>query len=135
VNNGKKTKFWEGIWIQDTALRDKFPRLYSCCRDKQVLVADCWEEREWIPEFRRSFGEEEVREWNSMLVWLADCQLNGQKDVVKWKLEKTGLYSTKSMHRVLSFNGATNRRLKKMWKSKTPLKLKVLLWLAFQNKL
>lgn len=72
VNNGKKAKFWKDTWLQNTALKDKFPRLYSCCRDKQALVADCYDEGEWNPEFRRSFGGEEVAEWNDMSEILVD---------------------------------------------------------------
>ena len=39
------------------------------------------------------------------------------------------------MYRLLSFNGFKNGRLKKLWKNKMPLKLKVFLWLAFQDRL
>lgn len=55
--------------------------------------------------------------------------------MVKWKLEKSEIYSTKSMYMLLSLRGVTSKRLGKMWKSKIPLKLKVFLWLAFQNHL
>ena len=43
VNNGKKTKFWENIWINDYKLCDKFPRLYASCENKEILVGDCWD--------------------------------------------------------------------------------------------
>ena len=39
------------------------------------------------------------------------------------------------MYRLLSYTGFNNRRLKKLWKNKMPLKLKVFLWLAFQDRL
>lgn len=41
----------------------------------------------------------------------------------------------KSMYRFLSFRGVNSGRLKKLWKNKMPLKLKVFMWLAFQNRL
>jgi hypothetical protein len=42
---------------------------------------------------------------------------------------------TKSMYRLLSFEGVVSKRLQKLWKNKMPMKLKVFLWLAFQNRL
>ena len=61
VNNGKKTKFWENIWIKDTKLKEAFPRLYNYFRDKEAMVSNCWDREEWSINFR-SFGEEEVKE-------------------------------------------------------------------------
>ena len=62
VNNGEKTKFQENIWIKDTKLKEAFPRLYNCFRDKEAMVSDCWDREEWSINLRRSFGEEEVKE-------------------------------------------------------------------------
>lgn len=30
-------------WLTDKKLCDRFPSLYACCRDKEVLVSDCWD--------------------------------------------------------------------------------------------
>ena len=75
VNNGEKTKFWENIWIKDTKLKEVFPRLYNCCRDKDAMVCDCWDGEEWSINFRRSFGEEEVKEWEALLKELNRYQM------------------------------------------------------------
>lgn len=61
---------------------------------------------------------------------LDHVQLNEGEDLVKWKLEKSGAYTTKSM--LKDFN---SKQLKKLWKNKMPMKLKVFIWLAFQDKL
>ena len=52
-----------------------------------------------------------------------------------WKFEKSGLYTTKSMYRLLPFEGVVSKRLQKLRKNKMPMKLKVFLWLALQNRL
>ena len=135
VNNGKKTKFWENIWINDYKLCDKFPRLYASCENKEILVGDCWDNGNWNINFRRTFGHLEVKEWESLMLELANVQIGGDEDKVKWKMEKSGLYSTKSMYRLLSFEGVINKWLQKLWNNRTPTKLKVFLWLLFQNRL
>ena len=135
VNDGKKTKFWENIWIKKTKLKRPFPRLYNYYRDKEAMVSDCWDGEEWSINFRRSFGEEEVKEWEALLQELYRYQLWEEGDQVHWKFEKSGLYTTKSMYRLLPFEGVVSKRLQKLWKNKMPMKLKDFLWLAFQNRL
>ena len=66
---------------------------------------------------------------------LAIVQIGGGEDKIKWKLEKSGMYSTKSMYRLLSFEGVINKRLQNLWNNRMPTKLKVFMWLLFQNRL
>jgi hypothetical protein len=39
------------------------------------------------------------------------------------------------MYRYLTFIGVTNARIKKLWQNKMPLKIKVFMWLALQDRL
>lgn len=73
-----------------------------------------WNGGEWNIEFRRSFEEEELREWQSLIQDLNHLQLDEGKDGISWKLEKAGTYTTKSMYRLLSFGGINNKRLQKI---------------------
>jgi len=77
----------------------------------------------------------ELKEWESLMQEIASVQIGGGEDKIKWKLEKSGMYSTKSMYRLLSFEGVINKWLQKLWNNRTPTKLKVFLWLLFQNRL
>lgn len=51
---------------------------------------------------------------------------------MKWTWDKTGKFSVKSMYRYL-FTMETNKPNKKLWKSKIPVKVKVLMWLVQEN--
>jgi hypothetical protein len=66
---------------------------------------------------------------------LNGVQLNGDIDKMIWKLEKSRCYSTKSMYRCLSYLGVSNKRMKKLWKSKLPMKLKTFMWLVCQDRI
>ena len=96
--------FWEHAWLHEGPLKEAFPKLYDCCDDKEILFHDCWNGEEWNLNFRRSFGLEEMREWENLMLELDHIQLNGDADTVRWKLEKSGSCSTKSMYRQLSSN-------------------------------
>lgn len=61
--------------------------------------------------------------------------LNDDADKVFWGLEKSGIFSVKSLYRYISFGGRTFSQTQKLWKSKIPLKVKIFLWLLFQDRL
>lgn len=39
------------------------------------------------------------------------------------------------MYRFLSHRGVVNGRMKRLWKSKMPMKIKVFMWLSFQDRI
>ena len=131
----RRLNFGRTFGLKKNKLKRPFPRLYNYYRDKEAMVSDCWDGEEWSINFRRSFGEEEVKEWEALLQELYRYQLGEEGDQVHWKFEKSGLYMTKSMYRLLSFEGVVSKRLQKLRKNKMPMKLKDFLWLAFQNRL
>jgi hypothetical protein len=103
VGNGEDTRFWIDTWNGEVPLKLEFPRLFACCRDKNITVSDCWGDEEWDIDFRRTFGAEEVAEWEQLLLKLGGVQLNDLPDKTIWRLEKKGIYTTKSMYRFLTF--------------------------------
>jgi hypothetical protein len=52
------------------------------------------------------------------------------QDRMRWCLEKSGKYTTKSMYGALSHRGVVNIRMRKIWGSKLPMKLKIFMWQA-----
>jgi len=49
VGNRKEIRFWEDKWVGNLELKNKFPRLFSLCGDKDLLLECCgvWEEGDW----------------------------------------------------------------------------------------
>ena len=39
IGNGENTRFWEDWWVDDKPLKDRCPRIYNLCREKNVIVA------------------------------------------------------------------------------------------------
>ena len=135
LGNGKSILFWEDVWIGDTPLRLEFPRLYDYCYNKTSLVSDCWVDGEWRIDFRRSLDPSDLTQWDHLLRVLAQTSISDTEDKVRWALEKKGVFSTRSMYHFLSDRGVLNGRMQRLWKSKLPMKIKVFLWLAFQDRL
>lgn len=76
-----------------------------------------------------------MEEWERLMVMLDDHNINDLGDSFCWVLDKSGKYSTRSMHKRLAFWGVINRRMLRLWKSKLPQKLKNFSWLVYQDRL
>jgi hypothetical protein len=66
---------------------------------------------------------------------LERVKLNGMKDRAIWVLEKSGVYSVKSMYRSLTHRGVINKRMRELWKSKLPMRIKTFMWLVCQGRI
>ena len=135
VQNGRNTLFWDDTWISDVPLRLLFPRVFNLCRDKSATVNQCFADGEVSLNFRRTFTQSDFEEWEKLLDLLQNVSLNEAEDKVKWALEKSNTYSTKSMYIFLTFRGVVNKRLQQLWKSRLLMKLKVFMWLTMQGRL
>jgi hypothetical protein len=114
IGNGRKTKFWHDVWLEDCPLKNKFPRLFRICRQQDWSVSQL-REVEWNLDLRRRVGSEEVAEWNELqealdLVEISDAR----KDEVFWALEPSGKFTTKSLYRLMKSSGAVDIRMTDM---------------------
>ncbi|TVU42887.1 hypothetical protein EJB05_09311, partial [Eragrostis curvula] len=102
---------------------------------RSVSVAQVLQGNNVNLSFRRSFGTVEEAEWTEMSYKLDLVTLGEDNDSVKWAFEKKGNFSTASLYRFLTFPGAVDERLKEMWETKLPLKIKIFLWQLQKNKI
>jgi hypothetical protein len=85
-------------------------------------------------DFAGPLSQNEAYQWDALLGALQDSHINKSNDFVSWVLEKSGRYTTKSMYRYILHREVLNIRMRKMWKSKLPMKLKIFMWLVFQGR-
>lgn len=88
-------------------LKNCLPNLFKICQNTEIKVADCFHNGEWWPGFRRNFGVTEVQEWESFLEMVQGIQLNDEMDKTVWALDKTKIFTTKSLYRFMSWQGAS----------------------------
>ena len=66
-------------------------------------MRDCWRDGEWIIPLRRSLVGDLISAWNDLQENLQNFQLNNDgNDQVKWALEKSQIFSTKSLYHCLT---------------------------------
>jgi hypothetical protein len=78
-------------------------------------VRECYEGGDWIVDFKRAFSPGEVNEWEKLLEMLREVNPSGGQDRMRWCLEKSRKYTTKSMYRALSHRRVVNIRMRKIW--------------------
>lgn len=108
------------VWLGECPLMIRFPKLYKICRDKEVSVEEIGEVN-WNLDFRRRLGNDEIAELFDLQEELELVQLTGERDQIKWALEKSGKYTTKSMYRLMKHSGEIDLRMMEVWEAKLPL--------------
>ncbi|XP_071707923.1 uncharacterized protein [Rutidosis leptorrhynchoides] len=142
IGDGSNTLFWEDIWIKDKPLKDLFNRLFRLESNGKASVADRikrdgssfvpnWS---WISEVKgRMAGE--VSRLNEMML---DIKLaDGKMDRWSWKLCGSGLFSTKSLTKVIMGKclSQTTNNTPTLRNRLVPLKVAVFIWRARRNRL
>lgn len=98
VHNGEMVRFWQDVWLGNTPLRIRFPNLFKTCDNAEVRICECWNQGQWSLNFRRQFGDSERDEWSQLITDTENLELDPGKDVVRWALDKSGNFSTKSLY-------------------------------------
>ena len=79
-------------WLGDFSLKEKVPELWSVCNEKSVSVA-LLARRNWRLTFVRWLDEFLQNQLNEVKNHLVAVVLNDNKDLVKWKFEKSGKFT------------------------------------------
>lgn len=131
IGNGNSTFFWNETWVKDSPLNLAFPRLYALLRQKDATVAHCWNSvyEAWDLGLRRNLYDVEIQEWTTLSTLPLAHRDNTTEDKWKWKLERTGQFTTKSLALHFAFNGQRHNAplYKNIWKGPIPKKILIFL--------
>ena len=144
VGNGEKTRFWEDVWIAETPLAEKFPRLYSISAQQQTLIADLgvWDGLSWSWNiiWRRKFFEWELATFHELQALPNHATLTQDvADKVVWLHHNSGAYKVKSFLNLLldtqEISQGAFAHANMVWRSLTPPNSELLLCILVVGKL
>jgi len=126
VGDEKCIKFWDDRWVDDQALKDKFPRLHSISQNKDSLVGDIveWDDSRtsryimWNLSWRREKFEWEKHLEEQMLAMISNVKWDVRKeDKLVWVGEDHQDYTVKSGYSILNGESLlqTSKILKLVW--------------------
>ena len=97
--------------------------VYNIVRKKQDTVADVLSTQVPNLSWRRDLTGNKLMMCNNLISCLSTIDLSQEKDDFKWKFDQTGTFSVKSYYLRLNNQNTLNLN-KRIWKLKTPLKIK-----------
>ena len=99
--------FWFDRWPGDTPFAARFPGLFSISVDPLISVDRALLDLGRLA-FRRPFGPLESAAWRELLdcVALHEPMVDGGPDLVRWHLEPSGQFSTKSLYMAIAPSSA-----------------------------
>lgn len=86
--------------LGDSPLKLIYPKLFDIAVIKEASITEVWNEvtASWVLNFRRHLKDEEISEWASLRHCIPNVRLTQHVDPWIWKLESSGLFSSKSLY-------------------------------------
>ena len=142
ISNGESTRFWHDIWINNSALKDQFPRLFLIAKQPLAMVSSMGQfqgnEWQWRIPWSRELRSRDQEEWDNLFPLLKNIRLSREgADVLMWSHDKSGIFSVKSFYSKLSQSSglSVERVIPRLWKGLVPFRIEVFFWLALLERL
>lgn len=110
-----------------------YNKIFKICNEQDNTVYEVLQDNRINHTFRRSFGPEEIEEWQQLIVQVREVPLQSEPDTVTWALEKSGKFTTASLYKELTFPGIENKEIMSIWRARLPLKIKFFLWSIYSD--
>ena len=131
VHNGLSALFWEDPWFDDKPLCLLYPVLYELCADKWVSVHHFLSNNAQL-QFTRWLSPILFTSWLDLVNEIYNYPFDNSQDVISWKCNKNGVFSTRSVYDSLTSNDQ-GISFNHIWKARIPHRIKVFMWLLENN--
>jgi hypothetical protein len=140
VGNGRNTSFWKEVWLGESSLASRFPRLFGISNQSEAVVSEVgrWENGvwRWRLEWRRRFFVWEEELYQDLLDVLALATISFVDDRWVWNPGLEEGFSVKSTYVFLDHTINIRSPLSSLlsfafnfiWKSGVPSKVCALAW-------
>jgi hypothetical protein len=133
LGKGNICRLWKDAYMDDVPLCELHPALFDLCQMQDCTVQKCVDSNYVIP-FRRRLHGDLLETWHLITSKLENLTLSDTTDKISWSLNRNGIFSTKSVYKLLELPLAGSHS-KWIWKAKIPLKIKIFMWQLCKNAL
>ena len=144
VGCGDRVRFWQDPWIgQGCSLQQKYNQLFFISRQQNLSISNMgkFSQNTWSWDFRwrRNLFDYENEQAIAFMEDISAFSIHQQlQDIMVWKAEPNGLYSTKSAYRLLmptNSTGQHSRNFQILMKLKIPPRADMFSWRLFRDRL
>jgi hypothetical protein len=98
IHSWSEVRFLEDTWIEDKALKLKYPPLPTTLRTNDATVAQVLSNKSLSVSFRRSIMDSYLLAWYDLMSKIVSINLTNDKDVFVWNLQNSGIFSVHSLY-------------------------------------
>ncbi|GJW23890.1 RNA-directed DNA polymerase, eukaryota, reverse transcriptase zinc-binding domain protein [Tanacetum coccineum] len=129
LGNGDKTAFWEDRWIEGSALKTRYPRLFNLETCKSITVSMKLAQPGLGDSFRRTpRGGVEQAQFDELSALLQNVTVSTISDRWNWALESSGGFSVASVRKAIDDKLLSEVDSKTRWIKYVPIKVNVHAW-------
>lgn len=134
IGNGGLAKFWGDRWCRVSPLQECYPALHANAQNPQAMVEDYWDDNRWAPAFKRTLGQWERDEWQSLCHDIQDKRVTDRADLVSWRFDPSGTFSMGLLYMEI-FRIPLHATSWTYGKQKIPAKIKIFIWQVAWNRI
>ncbi|KAG5577611.1 hypothetical protein H5410_057745 [Solanum commersonii] len=126
IGNGRRTSFWNDVWVGQHPLIQLYPVIYNLNQQKEATVADVRDNQGWNLSFRRMLNDWEIDSLTDFYNTLEQAiNFQPNEDNLHWLKANNGKFTVKSAYRHLDRPAALLLPWpwKMIWKVKVPHKV------------
>lgn len=137
VGDGISCRFWENHWFLGRSIAEIAPAVHAMVpkrRRKRRRVAEGLQGRSWVQDIHGTLGIEATVQYVELWESLHQFQLSTEPDRLSWKMSANGSYSAASCYSAMLLGSTSIYHWKLNWKTWAPLRIKIFVWLALQDR-
>ncbi|WMV40396.1 hypothetical protein MTR67_033781 [Solanum verrucosum] len=132
IGNGRKTFFWNDVWVGQHSLKQLHLEIYNLNQQKEATVAEVKDNKGWNLSFRRRLNDWEIDKLEDFYKSLEQASnLDAKEDSLQWLRANNRKFTIKSAYR--HFDRPAEMLLpwpwKMIWKINVPHKVACFTWL------
>ncbi|GJT31998.1 hypothetical protein Tco_0922417 [Tanacetum coccineum] len=136
INNGVSIKFWHDIWIGDSSLSTRFPRLFLLDTHPDFLVRDRWINGSWSWSWSRYItGGSLFSQLQDLSDLLHNSQICDIPDVWEWSIGGTNSFSVKDTRVHIDNFILPDVHSPTRWICYIPKKVNIMIWRVLRDHL
>jgi hypothetical protein len=133
IGNGTTVMFWSDVW-NGNIMEQKFPRLYSYAKNKNILVASFLQNNQFEQQFHVPLSVQTFQEYQEMQHIIHQTQISNEEDIWSY-LWGDASYSTSKFYHLPYKNVQPPKPFLWIWNSSCSNKVKVFSLLLLMDRL
>ena len=98
IRDGTQISFWEDIWLGTKSFQELYSYLYLVAYNRSDTVATVLNNVHPNLSFRRALVGQKLVEYQDLVAKISQVNLSNERDLVSWKLHRSGVFTTRSMY-------------------------------------